>query len=227
MATVLGRSIEAFAPSVSYIVLVVGDFADANLRPLQQTPCRIVRRPLLRAAHGSAYWRGNASKIYAWSLFEFERVLFLDADCWLKSSLDAVFGLHASFICCPGPESPMNAARMLLRPNPETYQDLLGLVNDGRFDADHGWNEYGEFVWPAYASSPRPNQRSDWRFNAAENDQGLFWYYFHLLNDSLTYEGCGELAAVADHLGGGERKFERTPPTYQERIESLGLRDCF
>lgn len=229
MAAVLGKSIEQHAPGIPLIVIVAGEFDEAALEPLKvvsDDTLRILRKPLLTAGSGGSYWRGNLSKVHAWSLAGFDKVLFLDADCWLKASPLACFDLP-EFTVCPGPEAPLNGARIVLQPSNGTFAALRTLIDRYSFSEAAGWEGAGEFIWPDYPTSPKPGQRSDWKFNAAENDQGLFWYYFGLLKHSLSYHGCGELVRAADHIGRGEHKFSLLPPEYKKLVDDLNFEGYF
>lgn len=225
MAAILNRSIEIHSPGIPLVVIVAGDFAEENLTPIASASCQIIRKPLFQARSG-AYWRGNLSKLHAWNLLQFEKVLFLDADCWLQADATPCFDLP-SFTCCPGPEAPMNGARMLLKPDRDTFYDLLSIADEYRFSPDSGWNEVGAFKWPSYPNSPKPDQLSDWRFNAAENDQGLFWYYFGLMKRTLSYKDCSKLVAAAEHVGRGERKFSALPPSYKAIVDEMNYEHYF
>ncbi len=226
MAAILNRSIEVHSPETPLIVIVAGDWDEANLLPISSGSCHLLRKSLFQGKTGAPYWRGNMSKVHAWNLLQFDKVLFVDADCWLQSSPAECFELPA-FTCCPGPEAPMNAARMILKPKRETFYNLLAIMDEYKFSPVDGWNSFGRFEWPKYDSSPRPGELSAWDFNAADSDQGLFWYYFGLVNQSLTYAGSGKLAAAVGHLGSGERKFSKLPASYKTLVDELNFEEFF
>jgi len=125
----------------------------------------------------ATHWRKYMSKVYLWSLTEYDQVFHIEADCFAIRNPETHGVFKAKrFIYTHGPYSPLNAARFILQPSEEIFQELHSLAIDYPFSKETGWEEYGDFsnrYW-------RNGEPSKWTFYAADDEQGLFFYYFIL-----------------------------------------------
>jgi glycogenin glucosyltransferase len=74
------------------------------------------------------------TKLNLWTLSQYDRILYLDADTLVLSNLDHLFPLlnHVSFAASPELGFPdcFNSGVMLLKPNLNTFNDLNKIAND-------------------------------------------------------------------------------------------------
>lgn len=112
----------------------VVDLSDANLALLD--------RPDLGESQGAAL-----TKLHAWRLTDYRKVVYLDADSLVLRPLSHLFHLSATFAASPDTGWPdiFNSGVMLLEPSQDTFEGLLNLAaSSGTWDgADQGLiNEY-------------------------------------------------------------------------------------
>ena len=122
------------------------------------------------------------TKLRIWGLSEYERVIYIDADCAILSSLDYLFSLPLGtlgFAAAPDifPPDCFNAGVLVVRPDSSVFQDMLskaehlqsydggdtGFLNayyDKWFDAeksnrlDFSYNAQRIMHWMTYSTSP-------------------------------------------------------------------------
>jgi glycogenin glucosyltransferase len=86
---------------------------------------QIIGRPDLRA---------TPTKLNLWTLTQYERILYLDADTLVLSNLDHVFSLPQSIDFAASPElgfpDCFNSGVMLLRPSTATFAELKKLADE-------------------------------------------------------------------------------------------------
>ena len=107
-------------------------------------------------------------KIRAWQLLAYDRVVSQDSDELAVKSMDSLFYADDWFAYSDGPFSPLNSGIMSLRPDLVVYEELLGLVKQGKYTNEHGWNGWG------FVRTPERRQRT---MHAGVQEQGLFWAY--------------------------------------------------
>ena len=143
----------------------------------------------------SEIFRRNLSpgrtKLHAFRLVQFAKVVFLDSDLLFLHNADSLFqngdGTHTD-----GPWSPFNSGLVVIEPSQHAYETLLATVREGDFDYQTGWRRKWKDV-ELYVDEPH----GKWRLTNAETTQGLFFYYFHhhtmsyrVLNRSIwNYQG--------------------------------------
>jgi hypothetical protein len=86
-------------------------------------------------------WKATCSKFAAWSLVEYDRVVFMDADTLLLGPIDAALHNYsnASFLAAADvfPPDTFNTGFMVIRPSQTTFQRLVDL-NSGIGSTDGG-----------------------------------------------------------------------------------------
>jgi len=144
---VVGESLQA-AGSLRPLVVLVSPTVSESTRSLlhDMSNVKIVDYPD-SAPTLDVFFR----KLHFWSMIEYEKVVYLDGDLLIRTNVDELFcmpELSAASDCCP--PSEFNSGVMVLKPNMETYNDLLKMKDilkssDGK---DQGFlNEYFYNVW--------------------------------------------------------------------------------
>merc|ERR1712029_234952 len=79
---------------------------------------------------------GTISKIHAWKLTDYEKCVFLDADCLIIKSVDELFERpELSAVCDIGWPDCFNSGVFVFQPNQNTFNGLLELAkSEGSFD---------------------------------------------------------------------------------------------
>ena len=80
-----------------------------------------------------ATWIGSGyTKLYIWSLVQFKRVFYIDADCMVMSSLDDVFSRKCDFAAAPDvfPPDHFNAGVLFIKPDLSIFKDMLSRIID-------------------------------------------------------------------------------------------------
>lgn len=86
------------------------------------------------------------TKLHLWSLTEYSKIVYLDADAIVIKNIDELMGIEEAFAAAPDCGWPdlFNSGMMVLTPDVGTYQELLEAITRGSFDGgDQGLlNEY-------------------------------------------------------------------------------------
>lgn len=73
-------------------------------------------------------WLGSdMTKLSLWSLTQFDKVVYIDADCLVMENIEALFGRETDFAAAPDvfPPDKFNAGVMVLTPSLAVYQSML------------------------------------------------------------------------------------------------------
>jgi hypothetical protein len=146
--------------------------------------------------------RWELSKVRIWRHTEYDRVILLDADCFFKlhEKRPKLEQFNYKPFSAPkgGNFAPLHAAKFLLQPSAEIYEDLVNLILHNDFSPKAGWRNYG----------PCPEWHGegfrDWKWFSAPATQGLFYYYFKLLHNELNHNGFPHI----QHIGCGFKKWK-------------------
>ena len=83
---------------------------------------------------GIARWSATCTKFRAWTMTQFDRVIFMDSDMLVVDPIDdAFYGYsNASFVAAPEtfPPDNFNAGFMVLNPNMDVFHDLMRLNDE-------------------------------------------------------------------------------------------------
>lgn len=127
---------------------------------------------------GAAYlkglerWKNTCTKFAAWTLFEFERVVFIDADCLVIHPIDDVlFSFsNASFAAAPEvfPPDTFNSGFIVLNPGEEQFQRIMSA--NRRVGSAEGGDQgvFNNGVCPQWFNAPPDDSdcgRLPWLFN--------------------------------------------------------------
>ena len=145
------------------VVLVHTGVSQSRIRQLKHEgaiviPVQPLHFPTLNEP-GDERWRDALSKLHAFNLTQYTRVLLLDADLWIVRPIHGIWaetptnqedkGLMAlgdghshRLHSIPLPnDPPFNAGFMLLYPSTELFGELLRFAREGEWD--HGWMDQG------------------------------------------------------------------------------------
>lgn len=101
-------------------------------------------------------------KLIPWTLTDYSKVLFMDADMLVLQNIDHLFDLEYDFVYTDGRISPLNSGIFLLKPNLTTFYGLQHFIYNTKFDIYNGWHNMGRAT----------------RHYAIEVCQGIFYYFF-------------------------------------------------
>ncbi|TNV84871.1 hypothetical protein FGO68_gene11374 [Halteria grandinella] len=80
-----------------------------------------------------ASWIGSGyTKLYIWSLVEYEQLFYIDADCMINACIEDVFDRDVSFAAAPDvfPPDHFNAGVLLIKPSIEIFNDMVAKSPD-------------------------------------------------------------------------------------------------
>jgi hypothetical protein len=159
------------------------------------------------------------SKLCALQLVAYDKILFMDADIFLKEGMLAWFS-KTTFIVGSGRDSPMNAGVFVAKPSQQAYADIRDIAKSGTFTLDDGWMQFGSFPhW-------REEGQSDWTFWCSTSDKGLLFYYYGLLMHDAEIISVEYSRELYIHFTGMNKPFLFTEGTVQQAPrkmqESLG-----
>jgi hypothetical protein len=114
---------------------------------------------------GNSQWRDVFTKLRAWELYDYSKVIFLDADVLVTRNFEKFFQLEAEFAGSPdtydaGVQRDFNSGFMVLTPSKERFEHLVSSLHT--LEYSYGWadqaflNRYFEcLVWklPAYTQA--------------------------------------------------------------------------
>ena len=123
----------------NYIIVEDGHYDKNVYTQLEKLGYKILAKPALRPARSVNYvadrWKYTFNKFYIWTLTDYDRVIYLDADC-LPITKDFHLGmldigdkyLSASRVNAKA-QARFNAGVMCVQPNIETYRALIETLN--------------------------------------------------------------------------------------------------
>jgi len=133
-------------------------------------------------------------KIKSITLDMYERVAQIDWDILPIKPMLGMFEqdmLGSKVMAGTDNRGPFFGGVILLQPDFDDYRYICkNILNGLGWTEDQGWNGYGDYLTPFCPANRKwgicdPPQYADWGFHAAMSDQGLFFYYYGLLNDWL------------------------------------------
>lgn len=89
-----------------------------------------VQREIEASGKPKPSWFGSAyTKLHIWTLTEYKKVFYVDADCMVTGQLDHIFKAYEAcdFAACPDvfPPDHLNAGVLLVRPSMQVFCALL------------------------------------------------------------------------------------------------------
>jgi hypothetical protein len=145
----------------------------------------------------------TCTKFHAWTFTQFDRVLFMDSDLVILSSIDdALYGYsNASFVAAPEcfPPDTINSGFMVFTPSLDTFAFLM------RSNAEKGSAEggdqgiYSEYLCPDWFFADRDDKncgKLPWKFNVEAQ-------YYVLYKNYLALYQLGPLKVI-HYINGGK-----------------------
>ena len=123
-------------------------------------------------------------KITPWSFIQYDRLQYLDGDVLPTKNMDCYFNLNINTFNT-GSASPLNSGWYLAIPNITAYNIMLKKAIwrlKSKWDVINGW---GEHIPNALYYRGGDKAVTDWNFNGASLDQGLFTHHFVLNNGNV------------------------------------------
>ncbi len=194
--------------STADIVLMVQMAHDSNsdtlseedVKKLQAYP-RIVLRYLPKPQVAMTFYEIQLEKFRVLELFQYRRVIFMDADVMPLCNFDYFFhlsetGYFKENMVMAGNNEPANGGFMMLRPGIGEYQQLLHIIEardssilessaNFSFDQDIGW---GHIIRPPDRWRSRYDRMTGtrWDFSASFCDQGLMYHWAKYVKKSVS-----------------------------------------
>ena len=166
--------------------------------------------------------RVSLTKWAVFGLVRYDAVVFADADlellplaehgaawaaaAWRHALLGLLRAPHARLLSDPDARSPLNAGLLLVRPSTQLYEEGLAALRRCRYNRSHGWDLVGApgslgIVPTRLGGAPAQLAASDarlrdWRFVAADQDQGLIFYMLYVRQPQLGAHGAGGYGAA-------------------------------
>ena len=166
--------------------------------------------------------RVSLTKWAVFGLVRYDAVVFADADlellplaehgaawaaaAWRHALLGLLRAPHARLLSDPDARSPLNAGLLLVRPSTQLYEEGLAALRRCSYNRSHGWDLVGApgslgIVPTRLGGAPAQLAASDarlrdWRFVAADQDQGLIFYMLYVRHPQLGAHGAGGYGAA-------------------------------
>ncbi|KAK1983477.1 family 8 glycosyl transferase [Colletotrichum cereale] len=150
-AAVLAESLKATGTKIPRCVIITAEtMSEESIATLRGLFDHVIPVPAMAALTttnldliGRPDLHATMTKLRLWSLSQFRRVLYLDADTLVLSNLDHVFDLPESVTFAASPEigfpDCFNSGVMLLRPDAATYAELTAFAT--RVDSFDGGDQ--------------------------------------------------------------------------------------
>ena len=160
-----------------------------------------------------SWTNSEMTKLNIWNLTQFEKVVYIDADCMVMGDLDSLFDRDCSFAACPDvfPPDKFNAGVMVLRPNADVFEDMkLKLASLPSHDGgDTGFlNSY----FPDWYAGPDSSTRLPFGYNA---QRILHWFtykkrpgYWESIKPLMVIHYSSSPKPWNCKLGAGDLEFE-------------------
>mmetsp|Transcript_45652 Transcript_45652/g.108455 ORF Transcript_45652/g.108455 Transcript_45652/m.108455 type:complete len:279 (-) Transcript_45652:51-887(-) len=118
------------APHRPLLCMVTDNLTDADRKVLRAAQMELehVKAIPAPAASGVAEWDNvGYTKLNLWRLTRWRTLVYIDADCVVKGSMDDVFERGVSFAAAPDtfPPDRFNAGVMLVRPDITVFEDMV------------------------------------------------------------------------------------------------------
>lgn len=116
-----------------------------------------IPNPYAAETHVAGWVDSGFTKLRIWELTQFERVVYLDADCLVLEDLQELFALEADFAAAPDvfPPDRFNAGVLLVRPNLELFDDLVQQASTRALPSyDGGDTGFLNAYFPDWSSGP-------------------------------------------------------------------------
>ena len=86
-----------------------------------------IPNPNEKDATGASWIGSGYTKLYIWTLVEYDKVFYIDADCLVQASPEDVFTRDVTFAAAPDifPPDRFNAGVLLIKPSMDTYNDMM------------------------------------------------------------------------------------------------------
>ena len=118
------------------------------------------------------------TKIYCWTLEQYERVLYIDSDVFPTSNMDQYFATERSTGFAGG-RSPLNGGFLVLKPSQTVFDRMSDLIAKKGDIAEGdqppvGWNPevgWGSPLEKFFKTGGKFREAKGWHFNAAWSDQ--------------------------------------------------------
>ena len=82
---------------------------------------------------GQSRFQVSLNKLHAFNLSQYQKVLFLDSDCIVRTSLDHLFSTNTRFAACRDfghkPSAGFNSGVMLIEPDAELFDSMTKLID--------------------------------------------------------------------------------------------------
>lgn len=116
-----------------------------------------IPNPYAAQTHVSGWVDSGFTKLCIWGLVQFDRVVYLDADCLVFKDLQELFTLDVDFAAAPDvfPPDRFNAGVLLLRPDMTLFDDLVRHTNSRVLSSyDGGDTGFLNAYFPDWSSGP-------------------------------------------------------------------------
>jgi len=142
-ALVLAQSIRTVGTEADIVILVSNGVSSALSDSLTSTFTKVIKINELTSGNTEILnliqrpeLGVTISKIHAWKLTEYEKCVFLDADCLVIKPVDELFQKEElSAVCDLGWPDCFNSGVFVFKPSQDTFDGLLDLVRkEGSFD---------------------------------------------------------------------------------------------
>lgn len=174
--------------------------------------------------------------LFSWE--EYDRVMFIDPDCFAEKNLDDLWQLPVPCFTLMR-EFPFATSMMLVKPDRADYE-LFVQAGQGKFCTKRGWNDSPPPFWPAWherlfgANAPyhEPERIAEepWKFAYAAVEDGIFLRHLYMAGRpqySDGFDGIFHLSAHGNKNGDQRERMllEGLSEYYLGAAEQAGLKD--
>lgn len=132
-AQVLLKTLHSTRTSYPICVLVGPEVSDITVTRLNSLASEVIRVENISSnCESTSSWaHSQYTKLNIWNLTQYEKVVYIDADCIVMDNVDELFSLQSDFAACPDifPPDKFNAGVLVIRPSIERFQWLVSNIS--------------------------------------------------------------------------------------------------
>ena len=181
---VLFESLKLTNPKYDTFVVLVNDEIDKkNIDELIKRDYEVIKKPKINVDVNNKnfkYWANTFDKINVFGLYQFDKIVYLDSDMYIKNNIDELFLLpHMSgAIAGKGVYKEwdgINSGLMVIVPEKDLDKKILNVLYEHKFDKDIGDQDLIEYYYNWKDQNLAISEKYNLFYNFSD-------YYINLLN---------------------------------------------
>jgi alpha-N-acetylglucosamine transferase len=123
------------------IICMHTDLSPATRKGLTDIGCRMIQVDSIDSPYKNhdSRWKGTMTKLNAWTLTNYEKLVYLDSDCLILENIDDLFSRQELSATLDPNVDYFNSGMMVLRPSQRIYDDMISKL--GKIDSYDGYDQ--------------------------------------------------------------------------------------